>query len=187
MLLLWQPKIYTRKSNSFAKIFHSGDYVNLLEENSILDDAVETLGAGFKFQQDGATPHTAKTTLEYLKTKCNLIVNWPQNSPDLNVIEMIWGILKLILAELRPRTVAEFKMRIFEACNQLSIDTTIKKRVNSFTKRCYLCLENEGKNINHLIHCSMEAPTEEQIEELFTKCIEKGMVLNEISLFNPKV
>ena len=33
----------------------------------------------------------------------------------------------------------------------------------------------------------MEAPTEEQIEELFTKCIEKGMVLNEISLFNPKV
>ena len=59
----------------------------MLDEAEVLDDAVETIGEEFKFQQDGAPAHTARITLDYLQTKCDTIINCPANSPDLNDIE----------------------------------------------------------------------------------------------------
>lgn len=161
-------------------------YIDLLKDNGVLEDAIETFGDQFKFQQDGAPVHTAKKAMRYLTQRCDVIVNWPPNSPDLNVIEMIWAIMKAVLAEERPKTADEFKIKVSEVWNQISIDTTIKNLVNSFTMRCYLCLENEGKCINHLIKHNMGVPTDEQIQELFAKCEEKGMQLTEIPLFRPK-
>ena len=50
-------------------------------------------------------------------------------------------------------------------------------------KDFFLCLENEGNCIDHLITRDMPMPTDVQIEELFTKCQEKGMELEEIPIF----
>ena len=47
----------------------------------------------------------------------------------------------------------------------------------------FLCLENEGSCIDHLITRDMSMPTDAQIEELITKCQEKGMELKEIPIF----
>ena len=115
-----------------------------------------------------------------------MIINWPANSPDLNVIEMIWAIMKRVISEVKPKTVEEFQIQVSEVWEQISIDTTIKNLVNSFAQRCFLCLQNEGKCINHLIHRNMPVPTDDQIEELFEQCQQKGMVLNEIPLYVPK-
>ncbi len=47
--------------------------------------------ADFIFQQDLAPAHTAKSTKSWLTVK---LLDWPANSPDLNLIENQWGIVK---------------------------------------------------------------------------------------------
>ena len=94
--------------------------------------------------------------------------------------------MKAALAEVKPKNIEEFKVKVTEVWNQISIDTTIKNFINSFTLRCYLCLENEGRCIDHLIKRDMQPPTDEQIQHLFEKCVEKGIELREIPLFSAK-
>ena len=45
------------------------------------------------FQQDGATSHTALKTRMFLRGRANRLNNLPSKSPDLNVIENIWGMM----------------------------------------------------------------------------------------------
>ena len=52
---------------------------------------MEDMGGGYYvFMQDGAKPHTARATLDYLKDYCpNLLESryWPPNSPDLDPLD----------------------------------------------------------------------------------------------------
>ncbi len=50
--------------------------------------------AEFIFQQDLAPFHTAKSTKSWLNDHGVGVLDWPANSPDLNPIENIWGIVK---------------------------------------------------------------------------------------------
>ena len=53
---------------------------------------------GVFLQQDGAAPHRAKWTQEYLEQHHVRQLAWPGNSPDLNPIEHIWDLMKRRIA-----------------------------------------------------------------------------------------
>ena len=52
-------------------------------------------GRKFVFQQDGATCHTARPTIDLIKKHCTNLTypnQWPPNSPDLNPCDyFLWG------------------------------------------------------------------------------------------------
>ncbi len=59
--------------------------------------------ADFIFQQDLAPAHTAKSTKSWLNDHGVGVLDWPANSPDLNPIENLWGIVKRKMRNKRPK------------------------------------------------------------------------------------
>ncbi len=51
--------------------------------------------ADFIFQQDLVPAHTAKSTKSWLNDHGVTILDWLANSPDMNPIENLWGIVKM--------------------------------------------------------------------------------------------
>ncbi len=67
--------------------------------------------ADFTFQQDLAPAHTAKS---WLNDHGIGVLDWPANSPDLNSIENLWGIVKRKMRNKRPKNADELKATVKE-------------------------------------------------------------------------
>ncbi len=72
--------------------------------------------ADFIFQQDLAPAHSAKATSTWFKDHGNPVLNWPANTPDLNPIENLWGIVKRKMRHARPNNAEELKATIRATC-----------------------------------------------------------------------
>ncbi len=66
--------------------------------------------ADFIFQQDLA--HTAKGTKSWFNDPDVTVLDWPANSPDLNPIQNIWGIVKRKMRDTRPNNADDLKAAI---------------------------------------------------------------------------
>ncbi len=70
--------------------------------------------ADFIFQQDLAPAHTSKSTKSWLNDHGVGVLDWPANSPDLNPIENLWGIVKRKMRNKRPKNADELKATVKE-------------------------------------------------------------------------
>ncbi len=72
-------------------------------EHFMLPSADKLYGdADFIFQQDLAPAHTAKGTKSWFNDHGVTVLDWPANSPDLNPIENLWGIVKRKMRDTDP-------------------------------------------------------------------------------------
>ena len=109
------------------------------------------------FQLDGATPHTANITLEWLDQRFpdRLISRrrdpeWPPHSPDLNTPDFhLWGLLKDKVYQNNPQTIAELKLAITQ--NICAIKREECDRViDNFACRLLECLRSNGGHLEHV-------------------------------------
>lgn len=102
----------------------------------------------FVFQHDLAPPHKAKTTQAFLQNKNIDVLHWPGNSPDLNPIENIWGILKRRVRPMAHKSATELWNEVQSEWYKLS-HNVCKKIVFSMPKRLELVKKSKGHPIKY--------------------------------------
>ena len=140
------------------------DYQRILEDSKVISYMSEDGNENLVFQQDGASCHTASAG--YVRKHCNLLGNWPANSPDLNVIEHLWAIMKERVAEVQPDTQDALIEVIKGVWDNISIPV-INHLIDSFEKRCALVLQRQGETLNGHFEDACRIPRPEEVEQIF--------------------
>ncbi len=86
---------------------NSALYQKILKEN--IQPSVCDLKHTWVMQQHNDPKHTSKSTSEWLKKNKIKVLEWPNQSPDLNPIEMLWHDLKHSFHARKLSNVAELK------------------------------------------------------------------------------
>lgn len=99
-------------------------------------------------QQDGATIHTSGKTMQWITSQNIEVLPWPAKSPDLNIIENVWGMLarSVYLGGKQYNTVNELKNAIVRSWSQID-QNYINKLVDGMTDRCIDVLSHHGAHI----------------------------------------
>ena len=133
-------------------------YQNMLTQNQVIQKLNERYGEnGFVFQEDGATPHRAKSTRLFLKDKVLSLpddLHWPSSSPDLSVIEICWAMLKSRIDLTNVKTADDLYQAAATAWNTIPQET-INLLIDSFDARLLSCISVGGNSLNgkrKLIH-----------------------------------
>ena len=138
-------------------------YQRILVDSKVIEYLSLPESKNLILQQDGASCH--KASVGFIRKYCNFLDKWPSNSPDLNVIEHLWAILKRKVEEVNPSNLDALVDTIMEAWDSISI-TTINSLVNSFPRRCAICLKLNGESINGHFADSIDIPAKENLEQI---------------------
>ena len=122
-------------------------YIELLREKFIPWIRRQKHGK-FVFQQDNAPAHTARATKQFLDEEKIELLPWPANSPDLNPIENLWGILKAKVGERKPNDVAELLGIAQDEWTKIPLQT-VKACIDSMPRRLAQVLERNGSKMDY--------------------------------------
>lgn len=101
------------------------------------------------FLLDGAPCHTAKSTLEFMQANnIQYLHGWPPNSPDLNPIENVWGLMK---CQVYPgcATSTPALTAAVEGAWQRVPEKTTRNLMASFNRRLRKCVERNGEHTGY--------------------------------------
>ena len=101
------------------------------------------------FQQDGAPCHTSGSTMKFIRgKKIKVLQGWPAHSPDMNIIEHIWGRMKEEAWRTKPKNLEE----LWNACKvafHAIPDDFINKLYDSLPNRMTTVLQTKGTHTRY--------------------------------------
>ncbi len=127
----------TRRSKVNTAVYQVLEHFMLPAADQLYGDA------DFIFQQDLAPAHTAKATSTWFKDHGIPVLNWPANSPDLNPIENLWGIVKRKMRYARPNNAEELKATI-RATWALITPEQCHRLIDSMPRRIAAVIQAKG-------------------------------------------
>ena len=102
------------------------------------------------FQQDNCGPHHAKSVSNYLQSTGITTMKWPPQSPDLNPIENVWGLLK---QKLRQRSTypsnADALFELLQSEWDKLPNSYFYNLVRSMPSRAQAVLDNNGRSTKY--------------------------------------
>ncbi len=121
------------------------EHVMLLSADQLYGDAE------FIFQQDLAPAHTAKGTKSWFNDHGVTVLDWPANSPDLNPIENLWGIVKRKMRDTRPNNADDPKATVKETWASIP-PQQCHKLITSMPRRIEAVIKAKGAPTKYWVH-----------------------------------
>lgn len=128
---------------------NSGDYQKVLGD-TLLPFKRRFRRVSFTFQQDNASIHVSRDTLNWFASNNVSLLEWPARSPDLNPMENLWGIMVRRIYENNRQfqSIEDLKAAILNAWNQIEINT-ISNLIASMENRIFHVIHGNGNQINY--------------------------------------
>lgn len=138
------------KENGERYLVKANCNINSIEYQRIISEGLFPIYSQQNIlQQDNAPCHKSATTLKFFDDNgiC-LISDWPSQSPDINIIEPLWKILKDNVNKSCPKTLDELWNLCLREWNQ--IDTSIIKKLYQFIpRRLSAVIKSKGQNTKY--------------------------------------
>ena len=120
-------------------------YQNLLAQE-VFDLDLANLPANFVFQQDNASIHNARSMMDFFQDNKIPVLTWPPYSPDLNIIENMWGLVSQKIYEGGREFKTSQELWDCMSHHFLSIsDEVVGRLFQSMTDHLISVIANHGK------------------------------------------
>ena len=146
-LMVWGAVGYSGKMELtfIDNRLNGAGYVALLRDANLLAEGTRICGPAFKFQQDNAPIHASRVTRRFLDEQGIEVLPWPANSPDLNIIENVWGWMAKKVYENGKQyaTVGELRDAIIRCWNEIP-NNLLHRLVESMPDRIFQVINANG-------------------------------------------
>lgn len=128
---------------------NSESYVDILADN-LLPIAPLITSGDYLFQQDNAAVHVSESSRSWFEANFVKLLEWPAQSPDLNPMENLWGILarEVYKNGMQYKNKQELMTSIKKAWKNIP-KNVLKELTNSMTSRLIKVIEKKGDIINY--------------------------------------